>query len=332
MGRKTIIFGNGLGMAIDPDHFSLSRAIERVWNGTTLSEENKKLICQCLSGGKACPYGEDDLDLVQRTLSACDFLNSIGSTNDEFHWLSNAGINFPDAVRRFIFEVACSFHTKDLGIKANFVVPFVNFIKDTNSNVATLNYDNLIYQTFIDNQVFVGFKCLVDGFLRKSSHVLEFCEDNLIRTQSDFGYYLHLHGSPLFVNNDDGMISKLTQEELQYRNFQPKLTSSHLVLTHIKHKRSIIASSPLLTTYWRFFSLALYESSEIILFGYSGNDDHLNSLLSEPQYKQIPIKIVEWSGARSQDDPKSFWIKKLNRSESLNVLPFPSILDFIDWG
>ncbi|RMO08903.1 hypothetical protein ALQ48_200062 [Pseudomonas coronafaciens pv. zizaniae] len=32
MARKTQIFGNGLGMALDHRHFSLERALEDVWN------------------------------------------------------------------------------------------------------------------------------------------------------------------------------------------------------------------------------------------------------------------------------------------------------------
>ncbi|MFZ6773714.1 hypothetical protein ACO0LB_13440 [Undibacterium sp. SXout7W] len=44
MPRKLVIFGNGLGMAIDPVHFSLQPALEEIWERDNfLSNAQKQL-------------------------------------------------------------------------------------------------------------------------------------------------------------------------------------------------------------------------------------------------------------------------------------------------
>ena len=92
MARKTIIFGNGLGMALDPEYFSLDRAIGVVWDDKALLDnDSKELIINCLpraSDGR--PHGEDELDTLQLALSACDFLNGISSSR--IHWLSDVSL------------------------------------------------------------------------------------------------------------------------------------------------------------------------------------------------------------------------------------------------
>lgn len=48
MDRKLIIFGNGLGMALDPKHFSLQRALQDVWDEKDfLFAKQKELIEHC---------------------------------------------------------------------------------------------------------------------------------------------------------------------------------------------------------------------------------------------------------------------------------------------
>lgn len=74
MARKTLIFGNGLGMALDPDFFSLDRAIGRVWDeNTVLDDRTKNLVRFCLGDDADRPHGEEDLDDLQLVVSACDF-------------------------------------------------------------------------------------------------------------------------------------------------------------------------------------------------------------------------------------------------------------------
>jgi hypothetical protein len=49
--RSTIVFGNGLGMALDPEYFQLKSALYNVWNDPDLlSDDQKKLIQTVLPG------------------------------------------------------------------------------------------------------------------------------------------------------------------------------------------------------------------------------------------------------------------------------------------
>lgn len=320
MQRKTIIFGNGLGMAHCPEHYSLDQAIGQVWgNASLLDEASKQLIRLCLPDqNDERPRGEEDLDTLQTALSACDVLLGIGSAR--IHWLSEQGQAFPNAIRNFIFHTALHFHARKVPLPDGFVDPLARFITDTNSHIATLNYDNLLYSPMINRRVMSGYDgSLVDGF-----HGAGFRAGNLERKFGrEFGYYLHLHGSPLFFERG-GAILKLPQRELAYAT---DTVSSHIVLTHFHHKTSVISASDVLLSYWRKLVEAINESNEVILFGYSGKDEHLNSLLTSAS--GVPVRVVEWNGAGSEDERLSYWSEQLKRAVS--VTRMPNILDFRGW-
>lgn len=308
-------------MALDPIHFALDRAIGVVWdNPDLLDEASRHLVCQCLPGGRNDrPHGEGDLDVLQLALSACEFLSRIGDAR--IHWLSNEGQAFPKAVRAFIYQTALQFHQCEKSLPEQFVNTLANFVHSTNSHVATLNYDNLLYQPLIERQVLCGYNgALVDGFFRDG-----FAVENLKRKyRRTFGYYLHLHGSPLFVNRGQ-MILKLAQSELVEN---ADTVSSHIVLTHVEHKPTVISASNLLIAYWRQLLDALGESEEIILFGYSGADEHLNSILQGAP-RETPVRIVEWNGKGDREERMRYWGETLPREVTL--LQCPNILEFKDW-
>ncbi len=321
MPRKTLILGNGIGMALDPDFFSLDRAIGAVWNNQELLEEHcKELIRHCLPGhNEDRPHGEDDLDTLQIALTATEFL--AGLAQGQIHWLSEEGLEFPKAVRKFIYQTAVQFHLHERRLPESFLEPLADFIRNTQTHIATLNYDNLLYQPLIEREVLRGYSgALVDGF-----HSDGFALDNLERRFGrTFGYYLHLHGSPLFVDRNN-RIYKIHQAEL---DIEEDTISSHIVLTHVNHKPIVISSSELLITYWRYLLFALSESDEIILFGYSGSDKHLNSILKSLS-KEKPIRIIEWSGAGTEEERTMFWTDEL--STEVTLIQLDSILDFTDW-
>ena len=100
MPRKTLIFGNGLGMALDPKHFSLTNAMAEIWNDPfAISDVHKDLISQCLGGNGAIPQREDQLDPLHLVISACRTLSSINmSQRMNVHWLCQEGQHFPVAV------------------------------------------------------------------------------------------------------------------------------------------------------------------------------------------------------------------------------------------
>jgi len=321
--RKTIIFGNGLGMALDPNYFSLDRAIGEVWaDDAILDDVGKTLIKNCLPDQTdARPHGEDDLDTLQVALSACELLSRIGE--DRIHWLSEHGKHFPEAIRRFIYHTAHKFHGHQPGLPAEFIEPLVDFVKATQSHIATLNYDNLLYQPLIENEVLKGYDgYLVDGFLNAGGFAIEHVERKYKKT---FGYYMHLHGSPLFVNGDDGHAHKMPQA---IAGKLGSTESSHIVLTHFKHKPTVIAASDVLSAYWKLLEAALLESDGIVIVGYSGLDTHLNDLISG--YPQLPIRVVEWSGAGNAGARHFYWDGLFPKRTQLTSLD--SILSFKDWG
>lgn len=320
MPRKLIIFGNGLGMSLCPDHFSLQNALENIWNRRgVLTDEQKQLIARCL-GKDGPPEGEDELDLLHQAISYCKSLNRIG--DGDIHWLTEDGQSFPEITAKYIHKVATLLHNYDGELPHEFYEPLIEFVKNTKSHVATLNYDKLLYNSFIDNNVFNGYSgYLVDGMIDQG-----FSSETLVRMYgNNFGYYLHLHGSPLFVERGNS-ITKLSRQNLTLNRDE---SSQHIVLTHVKHKPAVISASEALSTYWSYLRLALEEVEEVILFGYSGLDKHLNELL-KPYLKHTRNRIIEWDGAGTQDERDAFWLSELG-SDLTSVVRLNNITDFDDW-
>src|SRR5690606_1730386 len=150
MDRKLLIFGNGLGMAIDANHYSLTNALNTVWSDDTLWN----------------------------------------NTVHRDHWLSNYGQEFTAATQEYIHTVASYLFDSSNTLPINFKNALIDFIKNTNSHVATLNYDKLLYDEFIKEEICKGYSgYLVDGFYDTG-----FKPSNIERHfRRNFGYYMHLH-------------------------------------------------------------------------------------------------------------------------------------------
>ncbi|GGY53777.1 hypothetical protein GCM10011297_28080 [Bacterioplanes sanyensis] len=306
-------------MALDPDHFSLTTALEDIWNKENfLTPEQKQLIERCL-GRTGAPKGEHELDTLHQAVTYCKALNRIGQ--GDVHWLTEDGRGFPEITAQYIHKVATKLHNYDGNLPDQFENNLVNFIKNTRSHVATLNYDKLLYNSFIDNDIVTGYDgYLVDGMLNSG-----FSPDALERKyDKKYGYYLHLHGSPLFVN-DGQQTSKLSRNQLTVDRNE---ASEHIVLTHVKHKPSVIAASHVLSTYWDYLQFALSEADEIILFGYSGLDKHLNLLL-RPYLTAKSIRVIEWDGAGQQDERNRYWSATLGHTAE--IVRLENVTDFINW-
>lgn len=319
MGRKLLIFGNGLGMALDHAHFSLDRALAEIWNRPNfLTDVQRQLIERCL-GRQGAPEGEHELDTLHQVITCCKALTHIGE--GDVHWLTQDGLSFPEITATYLHKVATELHNYEEGLPELFEDNLIEFIKSTRSHVATLNYDKLLYNSFIDNDVFNGYRgYLVDGMLDAG-----FSPGTLERKYGNrFGYYLHLHGSPLFINHNEHVL-KLSRHQLTINRDEP---SEHIVLTHIERKPSVIAASNVLSTYWDYLQFALFESEEIILFGYSGLDKHLNVLL-RPYLTSKSLRVVEWSGAGEQIERERYWLSTLGHAVS--VTRMDRITEFTDW-
>lgn len=323
MPRKLVIFGNGLGMAIDPAHFSLQPALEEVWQREGfLSDAQKQLIHRCL-GREGAPNGENELDTLHLAITYCKSLNAIG--HSDVHWLNEDGQKFPEITAKYIHKVATKLHNYDGGLPEGFENSLVEFVKGTKSHIATLNYDKLLYNSFLDNNIFGPYNdtSLVDGMLGGgfSAEALERMYGN------NFGYYLHLHGSPLFYNHGES-VRKLHRDNL---TLDVEEASEHIVLTHVRHKPSVIVGSRVLSTYWDYLRFALSEVEEVLLFGYSGLDNHLNVLL-RPYLKSIPVRVIEWSGTDSNvgfGARQAYWNHNLGGNVTLRH--FDNITEFREW-
>ena len=213
----------------------------------------------------------------------------------------------------------------------DFVSTFVAFVFRSKSHVATLNYDTLLYEPFNNAhdiegqqiQLCKGFSgTLLDGYTKG----LGFSTQNMERRYNpdQKAYYMHLHGSPLFVDDDQGRPVKLTRAQLQNENGDRR---SHIVLTHGAMKPVVISSSRVLEMYWSHLSEAIHESKEIILFGYSGADNHLNDKINKHR-ENTPVRVVERTHG-NLDGREKYWRAKFGGNTQ--VTPFDNILDFVNW-
>ncbi len=323
MGRKLLIFGNGLGMAIDAHHYSLTNALNTVWGDDNLwnDTEYRNLIKNCIPSGQ-CPISEEELDKLHLVSTSCDYLNNFPNTIAGTHWLSEYGQEFTQATQEYIHTVASHLFDSANTLPSAFKTALIDFVRTTKSHVATLNYDKLLYEEFINAGICSGFSGqLVDGFTNSG-----FDSSNLVRLYGrNFGYYMHLHGCPLFKDSN-GITHKLSTSQISSGNI---FASKHIVLTHIPHKPSVITASEVLSTYWNYLILSLSEVKEIILFGYSGCDTHLNRILKVHANSKIKT-IVEWDGdGQTAQQRQQFWDGELGAN--VNLQRIPDITQFTSW-
>jgi hypothetical protein len=330
LSKDTLIFGNGLGRALDNDFFSLPRALQNAWEDeNVLDEVQKDLILRCLpsevleENEEQAPQSEDDLDRLQQTLAACDLINELETETSE-GWLTTAGKTFPSAIRSYVHRAAAEFHFYGGELPETFSQPLREHILQNKSHVATLNYDKLLYSNFIGTDVFNGFNCLIDGFANGTFSISNLQRHNKSRTS----YYLHLHGSPLFYDDTEGNCVKAAIAAAE------RIAGSrngHIVLTNVKHKKNVIAASPLLSAYWKVLSKrALKESSSITLFGYSGLDNHLNEIILKRlnEADECNLRIIEYRDETPCEERQAYWHGILGECELIRL---ENVLDFTDW-
>jgi hypothetical protein len=320
MARSIIVFGNGLGMALDGAYFRLAAGLETVWQGSQhFTQDHKLMVATAVPGVNqhVYPQSEAQLDQLQMAIVASDFLRSFETP--QVSWLSDASREFPQAFRAFIHEVAAYFHESSLDLPDSFVTPLANFLSNTKSHVGVLNYDNLLYDAFRRTGITNGYSgSLLDGYRSDG-----FSPDYMERfNPSRHGWYLHLHGSPLFVDQ-----RKLMGGD---RAFLEPTDQCHIVLTHVAHKPSIIDASPVLSEYWRRLDQAIDEASQVILFGYSGEDIHLNDKLRS-RCGGKRVHVIEWSGAGSSAARIDYWANRLKGCHG-KLHHFDNILDFQGWS
>ena len=320
--RATVIFGNGVGMALDPEYFLLKTGLHSVWNNSKLlNEEQKALIRSALPKvtDDAYPESEEMLDDVQVAIFASELLQEF-EVND-VEWLNQNSREIVSSFKRFIHKVGLYFQSSNQKLPDEFADPFVEYIKSTKSHIAVLNYDNLIYDSLCVNKVLDAYRgTLIDGYNHNtfSPKALDRYGSNM----KNLGWFLNLHGSPLFVGDD-----KLSGAG---RDFLEPNEKCHIVLTHVRHKPYFIKSSNVLTEYWSRLERALRESKKIVLFGYSGLDKHLNDVITKYSVEKR-VTIVEWDGVGTQESRTNFWMEALDWEGNFDLIHKDNILEFMDW-
>ncbi len=339
MVESLFVFGNGLGRALDDQFFSLQHAMNAAWSESEiLTEKQRQLIRSCLPDGvieenvSGAPASEAELEDLQRVLSACDTIKSfefrVNGANEE-GWLSEHGREFPIAIRKYVHKAACYFHDRTVlslqdskpYLPTEFQSSLRAFIMKHGAHVATLNYDDLLYDCFTDTDVFRRYK-LRDGF-RSGKFDLEGLES--FHNDKTDGWFLHLHGSPLFVNIE-GQPRKV--ERARLGSFQGN-ESTHLVLTSVNFKRNIISQSEVLSAYWSKLKEIIPQLKNIVVFGYGGLDLHLNEALEKADEK-ANIRIVEFNNGETKSKRMSFWSQQLKRKD-IEVIQLDNVLLFAQW-
>lgn len=309
-------------MALDSNYFSLKTALHNIWNNSDLlTESHRKLIQSALprTSNDSYPESEDMLDDLQIAIFASELLQAYESNDVE--WLNESSREIVSTFKRFIHQVGLYFQHSNKKLPDEFVNGLCDYIVKTKSHIAVLNYDNLIYDALCSNKILNGWNgILVDGYYSNG-----FDPKNLNRIGQNIiekGWFLNLHGSPLFVGNQ-----KLSGAR---RVFLEPNEKCHIVLTHARHKPSVINNSLILSEYWNRLDRAFKESDVIFLFGCSGEDIHLNETISKYSKKK-DIVIVEWNGAGTSLERSTFWLDTLNWSAIPTVIGLDNVLEFSDW-
>ncbi len=329
MTKKLYIFGNGLGRALNNEFYSLERALNLSWgNDGPLTNDQRSLIAGCLDNGVIesdilAPTKEAQLRDLQRVIDACDLIDSFQQRVDEGEgWLTNDGQNFPKAVRRYFHDAASRFHDAEMFLPHDFVETFLNFVRRERPHIATLNYDDLLYDAYVGTDISEE-HLLRDGFFSD----FDFERHKGFFDPKNEGWFLHLHGSPLFVTRG-GKEKKIMRAQLgTYRGYE----KTHLVLTHAKSKPGAIRSSPILSAYWKELHSILSAPTDVTIFGCSGEDEHLNQSLQRTE-DHVKIRIVnrEPENRRTAISEWQTRLKGKSLSEE-NFIFIDDVLNFDDW-
>ena len=329
MARNVILFGNGLGRAIDNDFYSLERVLKSSWdNDEILSNDQRRLICDCLPAGVIegelkAPTSEPELSNLQKVLDACDTIKAFENEDANEQWLSQHGGRFPVAIRRYFHHAASLFHQGGKSLPEEFANHLRKFVCDSGPDIVTLNYDDLLYEAFSGTPVFAN-HFLRDGFFDGE---LDFATHEGYFDANREGWFLHLHGSPLFVTRE-GEPKKITRDKLADYAGE---NSFHVVLTNADSKPSVIESSSILTQYWQKLDELLRDAEKITLFGYGGEDKHLNRLVG--LNNTAHIRVVCRSGDRTEEELDGKWrhLLRATDEQKTEIVALKKLTDFVDW-
>jgi len=323
----TILIGNGLGMAIDPEHFKLESGLKHAWD--KLEKDQQDNIKKLITNGMKLT-NEEQLYEHYEAIQACLTFNRIEDLSKQ-KWLVPAAKKFPDYFRNFVANTAWYFYDYPIeeiqkskkNLLNNFLDKLTNYVQNNYTHIATLNYDNLIYGKFRESDILK--KKLTDGFYTNTVGFQPMVFN------SRPGYYLHLHGSPLFYTDLESNICEQNIINKGSNRNEKNHLREHIILCKTSLKPKLISNSFLLDSYWYFFTKALRQSKKLVLFGYSGNDLHVNKVIEKA--KHLQIVIVEYNAkSKTIEDRRVFWARQLkkpmNYFNEQNLILLESILEY----
>jgi len=143
-------------MALDQEQFSLKNAMARVWTENNHLTDQEKAIIGSLEGIDSIegPKSEDDLISAQTALGfLTSFRNSLGE-EALTSWFTSDALNYPETINKYIIEIAYDLYCYKipkykLGLWGTFLDNLVLHIEQTRSHIATLNYDDLLYDPIV---------------------------------------------------------------------------------------------------------------------------------------------------------------------------------------
>lgn len=296
--------------------------------------EQKELLHFCINDGLiedelTAPTKEDELADLQRVLNSCDTIRKFEKRIQGDGWLTEKGKEFPAAIKKYFHQTVCNFYKNTNKLPSGFQDALREYITSTGSHITTLNYDDLLYDCFTDTAVFKNYH-LRDGFFQKGFDFER--AQKLYDKNRKEGWFLHLHGSPLFVNIGENLKKKKRSEFANIVGTE----SRHLVLTNVEFKQSTINGSEILSAYWKKLREIICDVEEIILFGYGGADTHLNDLIFRAsRIHNVSIHVVEKCLGKSPQERLKYWQKALNfpvnETEYVEVQLMDDILEFKNW-
>lgn len=96
MTTSTLLFGNGIGLALDSNHFNLTNGINTVWN-ESYSDREKNIIALSQTNP---PLTEKNLEDHHLILTATRTLSKF--KNENIDWLHSDGTAFEELYGKFI--------------------------------------------------------------------------------------------------------------------------------------------------------------------------------------------------------------------------------------
>lgn len=146
-------------MALNEEYFRLSAGLENAWNcSPNFTPDHKLLVASAIPSvsDEECPKSEEQLDQLQMALLALKFLRSLESKKSA-EWLNKISRELPQAFQTFIHAAAVYFHDSGKALPPQFIENLAQFINDSKSHVALLNYDNLLYDALTEAEILKGY-------------------------------------------------------------------------------------------------------------------------------------------------------------------------------